>query len=68
MTGNTFLQTLGFDSTATTRDIIVLDCMYAGFVLLALALFWLRLPRTSQAPNPLVRLAHRLCCRRTISQ
>lgn len=47
VTGETFLTTLGFNSGATTTNIIVLVCVYGAFALLAIALFLLRLPRTS---------------------
>lgn len=45
--GDTFLVTLGFRSDTTTRNIVVLVCLYAAFALLTVALFYLRLPRTS---------------------
>ena len=37
--GETFLQTLGFDPSNTTRNIWVLIAFYGGFALLAVALF-----------------------------
>ena len=45
ITGETFLSSLGFDTSRTTVDIGILVSMYIGFALLAVLLFKLRLPR-----------------------
>jgi hypothetical protein len=47
VTGEVFLGTLGFDPSATTQDIAILCGFYAGFVLMCIALFYWRLPRTT---------------------
>lgn len=38
---------LGFNTTSTTTDIVVLVCVWVGLILLALSIFLFRLPRTS---------------------
>ena len=43
--GEIFIETLGLDPTATTRDLGVLVGWWAALSLLAMALFLLRLPR-----------------------
>ena len=43
--GTTFLEVIGITPSSLTTYIIVLDCIYAAFVLLALALMWMRMPR-----------------------
>lgn len=45
VTGQTFLSTLGFVTTNTTLDLGILDVLYAAFMLLAMSLFIMRLPR-----------------------
>jgi len=51
ITGETFLSSLGFNTNRTTIDIGILVAMYAGFILLALLFFLLRLPRTRRVRN-----------------
>lgn len=46
ITGETFLTTLGFDCNNVTMDIGILVGVYYGLCVLALAFFFLRLPRT----------------------
>ena len=48
ITGETFLSSLGFDTSKTTQDIGILVAMYGIFVILALVFFLMRLPRTSR--------------------
>lgn len=55
--GNTYLETLGFDPSATTRDIGVLVGFYGAFVLLCLVLMQLRVP-SGRAPR-VQQLVHR---------
>jgi ABC-type multidrug transport system ATPase subunit len=53
ITGETFLASLGFNTSNTTLDLAILVAMYAGFVLLALALFLSKLPRTKRTQSAL---------------
>jgi hypothetical protein len=42
--GLAFLNIIGVDAGDLTRNIIILDCLYAGLLLIALAVLLLRLP------------------------
>lgn len=53
--GDVYLATLGFDNSATTRDIGVLVGMWGGFTLLAFALMALRMPRGTPALQRIMR-------------
>jgi len=46
--GETFLSSLGFKTNSTTMDIGILVALYFLFMLLALAIFLLRLPRMAR--------------------
>lgn len=43
--GLVFLDIIGIDFTQLTNDIIILDCLYVGCLLLAFALLYARMPR-----------------------
>ena len=47
--GETFLTSLGLSTTKITRDIAVLLALYVAFMLLALALFLIKMPRSSNS-------------------
>ncbi|KDD71489.1 hypothetical protein H632_c4927p0, partial [Helicosporidium sp. ATCC 50920] len=44
--GEVYLRTLGFDPTATQTDVVVLVAMYFGLVLLCVAVYCLKAPRS----------------------
>lgn len=46
--GTTFLEIIGINPKNITHYIIVLDCMYLIFLLLAFALLYLRMPQASR--------------------
>jgi hypothetical protein len=46
--GTTFLQIIGVNPKALTNNLIILDCMYAAFLLLAFALMYWRMPRAAR--------------------
>jgi len=56
--GDTFLITLGFDPSDTTRDIGVLVGVYYGLCIMALLFFLLRLPRTESLQRQAARRLH----------
>ncbi|KFM28717.1 putative ATP-dependent permease [Auxenochlorella protothecoides] len=45
--GVAFLNIIGVDAGDLTRNIIILDCLYAGLLLVAMLVLWLRLPTTA---------------------
>jgi len=47
--GETFLTSLGLTTTKTTRDIGVLVALYVAFMVLALVLFLIKMPRSSNS-------------------
>ena len=56
--GDTFLVTLGFNPSDTTRDIAVLVGIYYGLCVMALVFFLLRLPRTESLQRQFARKLH----------
>ena len=44
--GTTFLDLIGINADNLTQNIIILDCMYVIFLLLAFALLWKKMPKT----------------------